>query len=883
MCCRGEIEISVSILKNNSIMKKNITIFSCLVFVTIGISYYFLSKEKSISKDLKTPGLNQKFEPSDEFFLQRSYPDGKFNIEAYTAGLKEAKSNLQARNFTDGFDEDWVVQGPGNIGARINTIAVHPSDEDIIYVGFSQGGVFKTTNGGQSWFPIFDEQLFLTIGDIVLDPNNPNIVYVGTGDVNITGRPFIGDGIYRSNDAGTSWEHIGLTEQRIISKIIVHPNDSNTIYASAMGLPFERTNERGLYKTTDGGLNWNEVLFLSDSTGVIDFLLNPQNPDILYAVGWDRIRNNTESVNYGNGARVHKSMDGGTTWSILEGGLPNAVHSRLGLTMSGSDPDVVFAQFIGTDYQLEGIYKTTDGGQNWVPIPIDENTNGLDAGAMGGFGWYFGKIRVNPMNDDDIFLLGIDLWRTLDGGQNWDRATPPWWQYSVHADKHDLVFLPSGNILLATDGGLYQTDNTAENWLDIENIPTTQFYRVSYNPHNPDFYYGGAQDNGTTGGNALSINTWERIYGGDGFQIAFDPVDANRFFVETQNGNIRVTLNGGNNFDNANNGIDSDDRRNWDMPYFISSHDNLSLFTGTYRVYYGNGEVPQWTAISSDLTDGEAEPHRYHDITCIDESTILQGLLYVGTGDGNVWRSDNLGGDWVDISAGLPDQYVTDIVASPDDVDVVYVTFSGYRDNDFLPRIHKSYDRGNTWESISSDLPDLAINQLLIYPEHGDSVLFIANDAGVYGSINGGENWERLGGNMPLITVYDLCYNEAKNELVAGTFARSIMSFPIDSIDLDGGSITSQYEPISQMANRIVVYPNPPNEYINLEIQNFELNRALEVVILSSTGQLLYNSEKQFGERFNTKIDISDWPAGTYIVKAKNRHQINVQQFVKIE
>ncbi len=863
-------------------MKNRITKYTLIVFSVIAIGYYFFNQTQMPEK-LTKDRLDQKLEPSDEFFLQRSYPDGKFNIEAYIAGLNEAKVMSQARNAAEGFDVDWTTQGPGNIGARINTIAVHPQDENIVYIGFSQGGVFKTENGGNSWFPIFDDQLFLGIGDITIDPNNPETIYVGTGDVNISGYPFIGDGLYKSIDGGNTWENIGLEQQRIISKVIVHPNDSNTIYASAMGLPFERNNDRGLYKTTDGGLSWNQVLFLSDSTGIIDFLINPQNPEIVYAAGWDRIRNNTESIISGQGARLYKSLDGGNNWSLLEGGLPNAAHSRIGLAMSGSDPDVIFAEYVSTNRQLEAIYKTSNGGQNWSPIPTDEDLNGLSSGALGGFGWYFGKIRVNPANDDDIFLLGIDLWRTQDGGNTWSPATPPWWEYSVHADKHDLVFLPSGDILLATDGGLYKTDVNTSDWTDIENIPATQFYRVAYNPHAPELYYGGAQDNGSTGGNVATINSWDRIYGGDGFQMAFDPFDPNRFFTETQNGNIYVTLDGGNDFEWANNGIDFSDRRNWDMPYFISSHDNQGLFTGTHRVYFGYGQIPEWSPISPDLTDGIDEQHRYHNITAIDESTILQGLLYVGTGDGNVWRSDNFGGDWNNISDGLPDQYVTDIVPSPDDTDVVFATFSGYRDNDFLPRIHKSYDRGNTWESISGDLPDLAINELLVYPEHEDSVLFVATDGGVYGSINYGETWERLGGNMPVIPVYDLVLNEAKNELVAGTFARSIMSFPIDSIGLGDGSITSHFEPNALQSSRISLYPNPATEYINLEIQNFELNRPLEVVILNASGQLMYNSGKHFGQSFKTAINIKNWSSGTYIVKLKNRHQVDVQQFVIIE
>ena len=862
-------------------MKRSFLIFSAILICTIFFFLYFFSTENKESELILKQ--EQKFEPSDIFFLQRSYPDGKFNVKAYAQGLWEAKMKTMNRSAFEGFDADWVTQGPGNIGARINAIAVHPTDENIIYVGFSQGGVFKTTDGGDTWLPIFDDQLFLAIGDITLDPNDPNTVYVGTGDVNITGRPFIGDGIYRSTDGGATWEHLGLTEQRIISKVIVHPNNPSTIYVSAMGLPFQRNEQRGLYKTTDGGQNWNQILFLSDSTGVIDFLINPQKPDTIYAAGWDRIRNNTESITTGSGARIYKSVDGGENWNMLAGGLPNALHSRMGLAMSGTNPEVIFAKYVGTNQQLEAVFKTTDGGLNWSAIPTDEDQNGLNAGAMGGFGWYFGKIRVNPENDNDIFLLGVDLWRTFDGGQNWNRATPPWWEYSVHADKHDLFFTPSGNILLATDGGLYKTDLSTTVWTDIENIPATQFYRVAYNPHNPELYYGGAQDNGTTGGNAATINSWPRIYGGDGFQMAFDPTNPDRFFVETQNGNIRVTLDGGNDFNNANSGIDSEDRKNWDMPYFISSHDPVSLFTGTHRVYYGFGENPEWEPISEDLTDGTDEEHRYHNITSIDESKIIQGLIYVGTGDGNVWRSDDFGGEWIDISNGLPDQYVTDIYASPSDEDVVYVTFSGYRDNDFLPRIHKSYDRGNTWESISGDLPDLAINALLIYPEHGDSVIFVATDGGVYGTINAGEHWERLGGNMPLITVYDLVLNEAKNELVAGTFARSIMSFPLDSIILVDDPITSQKTPVQAQKNRILAYPNPASDYINLELQNIELNRPLEVVILDANGRLLYQSESSYGEKFKDQIDISGWPSGYYVVKSKNRHQIETQQFIKTD
>ncbi len=834
-------------------------------------------------KTAETASFDAKHQPSEDFFLKRAYPDKHFNLKGYEKALSAARNRLQTRSgsFT-GFGLPWAVRGPGNLGARINTIALHPEDDATIYIGYSRGGAWKTNDDGATWTPIFDDQPFLAIGDIEVDPSNPERVYVATGDPNISSHPGIGDGLYRSDDGGATWEKLGLEAQRILPRILVHPSNPDELTVAAMGIPFERNTQRGIYHSTDGGETWAQTLLISNQAGAIDLVRHPTNPNVLYASGWDRIRNNTESLITGPGAKVYRSTDGGASWEMLTGSLPMEPTGRVGLAVTPAAPDNVYAMYVGTDSQLQGIYRSEDQGNTWALLTDNEGNNGLSTNALGGFGWYFGKLRVSPVAADDIFLLGVDLWRSADGGSNWEMAAPPWFEYRVHADKHDLVFDNELNILLATDGGLYRADYSATNWEDMERIPTSQYYRIAWNPHNPDWVYGGAQDNGTSGGPDLGFE-WPRIFGGDGFQPAFRPDMPEVMYAETQRGNIVVSNDNGQTWFSATEGIDPDDRRDWDMPYIISPHDPDVMYTGTFRVYQSTaGVLPQWNPISEDLTDGLVLNPRYHAITSVQESPLLEGRLYIGTVDANVWRTDDAGENWVNISAGLPERYVTSVKPSPAFADYAYAAHSGYKDNDFVPHLHRSMDAGQTWEDISGDLPPLAVNDVYILPGHQDSILFAGTDGGVYGSMDAGERWERLGADLPFVPVYDLEYDSINNRLLVGTFARSILSYPLDSLGIE----QEPQDTVVQVRNAespsfLKTYPNPARERINLSFFNIESGRAYEIAILNANGQLMaLHKGQQQGEVIH-QLDISVYPKGWYVAKVKIRHQVRQARFLK--
>ena len=782
--------------------------------------------------------------PADYLWERWTYPNQVFD-QAY---FNEVIDEVKAKRYQKGGDDvSWRIEGPLNIGGRINCIMINPGDNQDIWIGTSAGGVFRSLNSGNNWEPIGEDFSDMSIGSIAFNPQNVNEIYVGTGDPNISGYPKTGNGVYKSTDGGLTWEHKGPAEVGVVSKILVHPTQSNIIYMASMGTPYFEDENRGIYKSIDGGESWEQVLFLSSQAGISSLVFHPDFPDTLYAAGWDRIRNNQVSIVSGSHGHIYRSFDGGANWTELTGGLPGGDLSRSAVDVAASNPAVLYASFVDPgSMQFEGIYRSDDYGDSWESL----NISALD-GALGGFGWYFGQVRINPNDEDNVSVMGVELHSTIDGGASWYQSTPDWWLYEVHADMHDLIYDNNGNVWLGTDGGLYSGTEDMVNWEYKSFLPISQFYRIAVSPHEPGIYAGGMQDNGTSEGSFEDPDNWPRLYGGDGFQPIYDPVNPNIFYASTQNGGLVAYSSGG--WNGFTDGIGGE-RVAWDAPFIMSAHNPNVLYTGTQMVYKAeNGPSSNWLPISNELNgDPIFLPANRHVITVIAESSIDPNVLYAGTSDGKVWNTQD-GVTWSEITTGLPDRYVTDIVASDNNTGKVYVTHSGYKDGDNIPHIHVSDDYGQNWNTIASDLPDLGINNIEVLPQSSDSVIFVATDGGVYFTKNSGNNWERAGNNMPIILVFDIEIDLPSNRLVAGTFSRSIQSISLDSL-LDFAVGIEEIEAAIQFS----VYPNPASEFIR--IKSSSRSNDIDWQIVNIYGQVIKR-----GYGINNTIDISDLSPGSYV------------------
>ena len=717
---------------------------------------------------------------------------GKKKAKAETEETQD-KSKMSAGTFSG---LEWRLIGPALMSGRIADIAIDPRDQSVWYVAVGSGGVWKTTNAGTTWKPIFDDQPSYSIGDVTLDPSNPEIVWVGTGE-NVGGRHVgYGDGVYKSMNGGASWKQMGLEDSEHIGNIIVDPNDGNVVYVAAQGPLWSAGGDRGLYKTTDGGANWEKILGGGEYTGVNEVFMDPRDSNVLYASTHQRFRTVAALVNGGPESGIHKSTDGGETWRELTNGVPKVDKGKIGLAISPVNPDYVYAT-IETPQREVAVWRSTNAGGNWE--------KGGDVGYTGTGPHYYQEIFASPHKLDRLYHMNPRISISDDGGKSWRRLGERY----KHGDSHAMVFDPKDPdyLLVGSDGGLYETWDHAKNWKFIANLPITQFYKVAVDYDEP-FYnlVGGTQDNNTQYGPSRTDNVhgirnsdWLITIGGDGHQPAIDPTDPNIIYSESQEGNLARydRASGEAIFIQPQPEKDEEwDRFNWDSPILISHHDPARLYFASQRVWRSDNRGDSWTPISGDLSKGldrftlpmmgrvwQWESNwdvwamsKYGSITSLGESPMDENLLYAGTDDGLIQVSEDGGGSWraVDSLPGVPDGFfVNDIKADLHDKDTVYVVVDDHKTGDFSPYVLKSTDRGNSWTSIAGDLPDRHILWRIVQDHEDPNLLFLGTEFGVFFTVDGGGKWVELAGGMPNIPVRDLAIQKRENDLVAATFGRS--------------------------------------------------------------------------------------------------------------
>ncbi len=693
---------------------------------------------------------------------------------------------------------DWISLGPVLNSARVESIQVDEKNPGTMYVAFGSGNLWKTVNNGITWKPIFENQPSLGIGDIALAPSNSDIIYVGTGESLKKARNFTmpGTGMYRSTNAGDTWEHIGLEDSWHIGEISVHPTNPDIVLVSVLGHFWSKNVNRGIYKTEDGGKSWKHVLYIDENTGSNDIVISNSNPKVIYASMWE----NNPGIS-GLNSGIYKSLDGGDNWEKLINGLPYGKKmGRIGLAVSYSNPNKVYALIDNLSKnrsEAAEVYKTIDGGKLW------ERTHEDELMIFPGIGWYFADIYVNPKDDEEIYSLGVRIAKSMDGGKTFNnlygtvkRINPSDAKF-LHLDHCELWINPKNpkHIALGNDGGLFVSYDKGESWMHYNNIPAGEFYDITISNEEPYLIYGGTQDDATVYGPAKEWNNkysdkWKYLWidawdGGDGCVTEVDPIDPSIVYFSMQNGAIRrKNMKTGKSIsikpklpkENSNTL-----NYNFITPYFISPHNNKTLYHGGNFVMKTIDQGNSWSSISPDLSKSKTLEKNSFSAGAIAESSLQKGLLYYGSDKGSFWVTENDGQSWKENSKNIKDNYIRSIYPSKFSKSRVYMAMSGINYDDLGNYIYISENYGKDWKSIRSNLPNEPAN-IIIEDLKYENVLYAGLYRGVYISFDRGNSWSILGKNLPIVSISDLIIDEKSGDLIAATHGRGIYKLNLNPI-----------------------------------------------------------------------------------------------------
>ncbi len=706
-----------------------------------------------------------------------------FNLPAVTLAAEHPLADIPLRNI-----------GPALVSGRVSDFAFHPGQPQSFYVSMASGNLWKTDNNGITWTALFENENSFAIGVVEIDPANPNVVWVGSGENNAQRSVGFGDGVYKSIDGGKTWKNMGLKESGHISMIRFHPGDSNTIYVAAQGPLWNSGGDRGLYRSIDGGANWKRILDIDENTGINEFVIDPGNPDVIVASSYQRRRHVWTLINGGPGSGIHKTTDGGISWYKVAGGLPAGDLGRIGLAAAPSEPNMIYA-IIEADKKDKGIYRSNDFGESWEKRS-DHGTSSPQ---------YYNELYVDPQNPERVYSVDTFSQVSEDGGKSWNKLSFK----NRHVDDHALWIDPANtsHLYIGGDGGVYESWDRGQLWRHVRNLPVTQFYRAT--PDNDAPFYNvcaGTQDNFSLCGPSRNTKTdgitnadWSIAQFGDGFKAQIDPTDANIIYAQAQYGSLgrfdrvtgerlQITPMPGSDENNYN--------WNWNAPLIISPHDNRRLYYGAERLFRSDNRGESWVEVSGDLSrpidrnkldvmgrvwsvDAIAKntsTSTYGALIAVDESPLVEGLIYAGTDDGLIHVTSDGGSNWSTVKSfkDVPDMsLVEDIISSFHSADVAYAVIDNHKRGDYKPYVLKTENRGKSWALISNNLPERGTAHTIIEDHVDPKLLFVGTEFGLFFSNDGGENWNEMT-SLPTIAVRDLEIQRREGDLVVGTFGRGI-------------------------------------------------------------------------------------------------------------